>query len=213
MDGTTSTRLDDDDCLRLSPVPPPQSGRTEKKESQDRRHNPASQPSGKPSSSSSYALCPCDARTVKSQSQKPTNKKCQSSARLSYPIFRTSTWRSAAAGTLDNVALSERVAYAQFYDGVDNNSRIRNDMFSNWRNLSDFGEAPDLSAEEARQFSHDIREIGNAYTTLASNYGIWKTSYVRALGIKLEEAPSESPVTIEKRRMMRDALCKPLIDG
>src|SRR5271168_4581608 len=80
LDGVTPTCLDDDDRLRLPPIPPPQSSGTEKKESQDRHHSRACLPSGKPSSTSSCNLHPCDALIVKCSSLKPLNPKCQSSA-------------------------------------------------------------------------------------------------------------------------------------
>ena len=69
LDRITPTRLDDDDRLRLPPIPPPQSSGTEKKESGDRRHSRACRPSGKPSSTSSHGLRPGDARTVRSSSR------------------------------------------------------------------------------------------------------------------------------------------------
>src|SRR5208283_1810298 len=82
LDGVTPTCLDDDDRLRLPPIPPPQSSGTEKKESQDRHHSRACPPSGKPSSTSSCSPHPCDALIVKCSSRKPLNPKCQSSARV-----------------------------------------------------------------------------------------------------------------------------------
>src|SRR5208337_1621847 len=82
LDGVTPTCLDDDDRLRLPPIPPPQSSGTEKKESQDRHHSRACPPSGKPSSTSSCSPHPCDALIVKCSSRKPLNPKCQSSARF-----------------------------------------------------------------------------------------------------------------------------------
>ena len=84
LDGITPTRLDDDDRLRLPPIPPPQSSGTEKKESEDRRHNQACRPSGKPSSTSSHGLHPGDALTVRNSSPTPSNLNCQSSASVSY---------------------------------------------------------------------------------------------------------------------------------
>src|ERR1700730_17503407 len=76
----TSTRVDDDDRLRLPPIPPPQSSGTEKKESQDRHHNQACRPSGKRSSTSSHDLHPDDVLTVTSSLQISRSLKCQSSA-------------------------------------------------------------------------------------------------------------------------------------
>src|SRR5882757_2618121 len=72
----------EDDRLRLPPIPPPKSSGTEKKESQDRHHNRACRPSGKPSSNSSHDLHPDDALTVKGSFQIPLNQECQSSARV-----------------------------------------------------------------------------------------------------------------------------------
>src|ERR1700730_16930691 len=76
----TSTRVDDDDRLRLPPIPPPQSSGTEKKESQDRHHNQACRPSGKRSSTSSHDLHPDDVLTVTRSLQISPSLKCQSSA-------------------------------------------------------------------------------------------------------------------------------------
>src|ERR1700730_7194903 len=76
----TSTRVNDDDRLRLPPIPPPQSSGTEKKESQDRHHNQACRPSGKRSSTSSHDLHPDDVLTVTSSLQISRSLKCQSSA-------------------------------------------------------------------------------------------------------------------------------------
>src|ERR1035437_9297903 len=81
LDGSTSTRADDDDRLRLPPIPPPQSSGTEKKESQDRHHNQACRPSGKRSSTSSHDLHPDDVLTVTGSLQISPSLKCQSSAR------------------------------------------------------------------------------------------------------------------------------------
>src|SRR5450755_2817552 len=80
LDGITSTRVDDDDRLRLPPIPPPQSSGTEKKESQDRHHNQACRPSGKRSSTSSHDLHPDNVLTVTCSSRISPSRKCQSSA-------------------------------------------------------------------------------------------------------------------------------------
>src|ERR1700731_143872 len=80
MDRITSTRVDDDDRLRLPPIPPPQSSGTEKKESQDRHHNQACRPSGKRFSTSSHDLHPDDVLTVTSSLQISRSLQCQSSA-------------------------------------------------------------------------------------------------------------------------------------
>src|ERR1700730_573670 len=77
----TSTRVNDDDRLRLPPIPPPQSSGTEKKESQDRHHNQACRPSGKRSSTSSHDLHPDNVLTVTCSLQISPSLKCQSSAR------------------------------------------------------------------------------------------------------------------------------------
>jgi hypothetical protein len=53
-----------------------------KKESGDRRHNPACQRSDRPSSTSSSALHPDDAHTVISPLPSPSITFCQSSARV-----------------------------------------------------------------------------------------------------------------------------------
>src|ERR1700719_233735 len=95
MDRITSTRVDDDDRLRLPPIPPPQSSGTEKKESQDRHHNQACRPSGKRSSTSSHDLHPDDVLTVTSSLQISRSLKCQSSARCWSPLedrAATSRW-------------------------------------------------------------------------------------------------------------------------
>src|ERR1700693_5849754 len=80
MDRITSTRVDDDDRLRLPPIPPPQSSGTEKKESQDRHHNQACRPSGKRSSTSSRDLHPDNVPTVTCSLQISPSLKGQSSA-------------------------------------------------------------------------------------------------------------------------------------
>src|ERR1019366_7104075 len=64
----------------LPPIPPPQSSGTEKKESQDRRHNQACRPSGKRSSTSSHDLHPDAVLTVTCSFQISPSLKCQSSA-------------------------------------------------------------------------------------------------------------------------------------
>ncbi len=76
VDGITSARLDDDDCLRLPPIPPHQGSGT-KKASQDLRRNPPCRPSGEPSSTSSRGLHPCDARVVEGPSQRPPKKSAE----------------------------------------------------------------------------------------------------------------------------------------
>jgi SRSO17 transposase len=68
------------DCIRLSPIPPPQSSGAEKKESVDRRHNQPCRPSGKPSLISSLGHHPSDVLIAISYSPKPANINCQSSA-------------------------------------------------------------------------------------------------------------------------------------
>src|ERR1700730_12947548 len=75
----TSTRVNDDDRLRLPPIPPPQSSGTEKKESQDRHHNQACRPSGKRSSTSSHDLHHDDVLTVTSSLQISRRLTCLSS--------------------------------------------------------------------------------------------------------------------------------------
>jgi len=125
-----------------------------------------------------------------------------------YVIFRTSTWRSAAAGTLDNVPLEERVGYAQFYDGVDNNKIVRETGLRAWSDLSDFKDAPVLSTEDARQIAHQIRVVRSAYRTLARNYNTWRDVYAPATGVKIEEAPPHGA-----GNPTRDAICKSSIQN
>src|SRR5271168_2989733 len=81
LDRVTSTCPDDNDRLRLPPIPPPQSSGTEKKESRNRRRNRACRQSGKRSSTSSHAPHHDDVLTVRCPSQKPQRKICQSSAK------------------------------------------------------------------------------------------------------------------------------------
>src|SRR3546814_13021775 len=68
LDGTTPTYLDDNDCLRFPPVPPPPGRGTEKKESRDHRRSRACQPLGRQFSTSSHALHRYDALTAKGSS-------------------------------------------------------------------------------------------------------------------------------------------------
>ena len=65
LDRITSPRLDDDDRLRVPAISPPHSSGAEKKESGDRHHSQACQPSGKLSSTSLQGLHRRGARTVK----------------------------------------------------------------------------------------------------------------------------------------------------
>jgi hypothetical protein len=124
-----------------------------------------------------------------------------------FVFFRTSTWRSAAGGTLDNLPLDERIAYAQFYDGVDNNNRIRDDGINGLRDLRDFQDARALSTEDARRISHDIREVRSAFRTLASNYRNWTHLYAPATGVKIEEAPPRFAGAAEQKAS-QEAFCK-----
>jgi hypothetical protein len=130
--------------------------------------------------------------------------------RPTYVLFRSSTWRSASAGTLDNVPLDERVAYARFYDSVENNDRIRRDALLAWRDLDDFEDSHTASAQEIRQISHDIRMIRESYRTLASNYENWKNVYAPPTGVSIEEAPARGD-GLKGAQAARLALCKPSI--
>jgi hypothetical protein len=127
-----------------------------------------------------------------------------------YVFFRTSTWRSAAGGTLDNLPLDERIAYAQFYDGVDNNNRVRSNGLEAYHDLRDFQDARALSNEDARRISHDIREIRSAFRTLASNYKNFTHMYAPATGVKIEDAPPRFAGAAEQKAS-RVALCQPSI--
>ena len=80
LDGSSPTRTDDDDRLRLPAIPPPQGRGTGKKESPDHPRNQPCQPSGKPSSTHSRNPHQYDALTVKSSSKNAQMKICQSSA-------------------------------------------------------------------------------------------------------------------------------------
>jgi len=124
-----------------------------------------------------------------------------------FVFFRTSTWRSAAGGTLDNLPLDERIAYAQFYDGVDNNNRIRDDGINGLRDLRDFQDARALSTEDVRRISHDIREVRSAFRTLASNYKNWTNLYAPATGVRIEEAPPRFAGAAEQKAS-QEAFCK-----
>jgi len=130
--------------------------------------------------------------------------------RPTYVLFRSSTWRSASAGTLDNVPLDERVAYAQFYDSVENNDRIRSDARLAWRDLEDFGDTHTASGQELRQISHDIRIIRTSYRTLALNYENFKNVYAPATGVRIEEAPARGNMS-KAAQAARLAMCKPSI--
>ena len=127
-----------------------------------------------------------------------------------YVLFRSSTWRSASAGTLDNVPLDERVAYARFYDGVENVDRIRKDALSAWRDLRDFEDTRTASGPEIRQISHDIRMIRDAHQTLVSNYENLKNLYAPAAGVKIEEAPPRGE-SAKAVKAARSGVCKPSI--
>ena len=129
-----------------------------------------------------------------------------------FVFFRTSTWRSAAGGTLDNLPLDERIAYAQFYDGVDNNNRIRDNGIDALRDLRDFQDARALSTEDVRRISHDIREVRSAFRTLASNYKNWTHVYAPATGVKIEEAPPRFAGAAEQKAS-KVAFCKPSIEA
>jgi hypothetical protein len=127
-----------------------------------------------------------------------------------YVLFRSSTWRSASAGTLDNVPLDERVVYARFYDGVENVDRIRNEALSAWRDLGDFEDTQIASGPEIRQISHDIGMIRDAHRTLASNYENLKNVYAPAAGIRIEEAPARGK-SAKAVKAARLDICKPSI--
>src|SRR3546814_1531860 len=86
LDGTTPTYLDDNDCLRFPPVPPPPGRGTEKKESRDHRRSRACQPLGRQFSTSSPALHRYDALTAKGRSEEHTSE-LQSLMRISYAVF------------------------------------------------------------------------------------------------------------------------------
>ncbi|MBV9549907.1 MAG: hypothetical protein JO256_09580 [Alphaproteobacteria bacterium] len=129
---------------------------------------------------------------------------------LHYVIFRTSTWRSAAGGTLDNLPLDERVAYAQFYDGVENNSGIRNRAGDAWADIRYFQDAHTLSDEEVRRISRDIREVRGAYRALTSNYQNFIAVYAPATGVRTEDAPPRLPNGLANKAA-REEVCKAMI--
>lgn len=112
---------------------------------------------------------------------------------------------------MDNFPLDERVAYAQFYDGVDNNSQIRDSTRRAWADLDDFEDAHALSVAEARQVTHDIDEIRDGYRRIASNYNYnWKTDYVPAVHLRTDDAPPPDRAQREDIDAARATLCKPI---
>ena len=150
-----------------------------------------------------------EAEAWKASLQGPAEQKLKIKVpRPRYVVFRSSTWRSASAGTLDNVPLDERVAYARFYDSVENVGRTRSDALSAWRDLGDFEDTPTASGPEIRQISHDIRMIRDAHRTLALNYEDMKNVYAPAAGVRIEEAPPRGE-SAEAVKAARFAVCKP----
>jgi hypothetical protein len=128
-----------------------------------------------------------------------------------YAIFRTSVWRSASAGTLDHMPLDARLDYARFYDGIENNMRIRDQAKALWQDVVDFQDARDLTGAEFRQVSHDIRQLRRNYRSIALNYDVWKTLYAPRLRLH-EQGPSRDvlPGRVEE---MRAGVCNSLLGG
>ncbi len=128
-----------------------------------------------------------------------------------YRVFRTSTWRSTAGATLDNLPLDERIAYAQFYDGVSNNATIRDGVVIAWRDLDDFEGARSLSAAEARQVTHGIEEIREGYRRMASNYNnVWKAVYAPAVHLTDDDVSPDDGAQRQARNAARATLCQPI---
>lgn len=98
MGWITSTRIDDNDRLRIPAIPPPQSSGAEKKESGDRHLSRACQPLGKPFSILSYSRSLYAALTVSTSSPTPCRIKCQSSASVCFWDCAAKS-RQASSGT------------------------------------------------------------------------------------------------------------------
>ena len=128
-----------------------------------------------------------------------------------YLIFRTSVWRSASTGTLDHMPLDARLDYARFYDGIENNMRIRDQVKAGWRDLADFQGARELTGSEQRQVFHDIKQLRLNNRTIASNYASWKTIYAPRLHLRDQPASPDSLPSVA--REMRAGVCASLLEG
>jgi len=127
---------------------------------------------------------------VSLQSSRPI-KLVQSIRVPTYVIFRTSAWRSAQAGAVEQLPLGERIAYSQFYDSVEHVERSRDEAIKSWNDISDFSDAQVLTPQEARQLKHDIRQIAFEYIRDSRNYKIWAENYSPPLGVNLSDAPQQ----------------------
>ena len=128
----------------------------------------------------------------------------------SHLINRTSVWRSAAGGTLDQIELDKRVAYALFYDHVEVNDGYRQQADQLWSDLAEFEPARTLSPEQHLHVLHDAREIRSLYRKLALNYDIARTQFAPPLGITIEHTPNQ----VRLGKVMdkaRERLCKPVL--
>jgi hypothetical protein len=126
-----------------------------------------------------------------------------------FSIFRSAAWRSASSSTLDHMPAEARIAYANFYAGVENNQAYRQTFLDGWRDLSPFEDERSLTHEDRLRIAHDVDEIRHAASSLAKNYRTWRDFYAPPLRIRVEDARL-LPDELAMRNATRAVLCKPL---
>jgi hypothetical protein len=124
--------------------------------------------------------------------------------------FRTSVWRSAAGAAVDLMPLDQRIAYARFYDGVENNERLRSRAGDLWDDLAEFEDATTLTPEQQRHVAHDLKSLAGLTGVMVHNYQNWTTTYAPPLHIAIDQATirSSSHAAVAEGRA---GFCQPLL--
>jgi hypothetical protein len=124
-------------------------------------------------------------------------------------IFRTAAWDSATSSTLDHMPADVRVAYANFYAGVENNQAYRKMLLDGWRDLAPYQTERDLTRDDRMRIAHDINDIRHAASKLAANYLTWRDVYAPPLGVRAEKARERGDIA--DQRVIQAELCRPFL--
>lgn len=84
-------------------------------------------------------------------------------------IFRSSVWKVASAQGVAHMPFNERVAFGQFYDGLENNGNLRQQMGTLWRELAEYDLSSPLERNQLSEMGRKVARLRQLHEVVASN--------------------------------------------
>ena len=121
-------------------------------------------------------------------------------------IFRTSVWEVASAEGVARMPFKERVAFGQFYDGLENNGNFRQQMATIWRELGEYDLNSPLDREEVSEIRRKVVRLRQLNEAVAGN-----AAFVRGYAKEVGVTPARISDAAETARTRE--FCAPLLQA